>query len=74
MTLRVPRVRLAQMSEDQMPHAEMRIVLELTSEGGTVSGTLTSANGSRSFWGWLELMSALELAAGTSPGQELANR
>jgi hypothetical protein len=51
----------------------MRIVLELSRENGTVSGTLNTAEGSRSFWGWLELMSALELAAGASPG-ELSRR
>jgi hypothetical protein len=43
--------------------APMRIVLELTSGDGTVSGTLITAQESRAFWGWLELMSALELAA-----------
>ena len=46
-----------------------RIVLELSSEGGTVSGTLSTAKESRSFWGWLELMSALELAIGAGPGE-----
>ena len=46
-----------------------RIVLELSSEGGTVSGTLSTAEESRSFWGWLELMSALELATGAGPGE-----
>jgi hypothetical protein len=45
----------------------MRIVLELSSDHGTVSGTLTTTEESRSFWGWLELMSALELATGSSP-------
>jgi hypothetical protein len=51
----------------------MRMVLELSSENGTVSGTLTTGEGSRKFWGWLELMSALELAAGASQG-ELSGR
>ena len=45
----------------------MRIVLELSSEDGTVTGTLTSGEESRRFWGWLELMSALELATGIDP-------
>jgi hypothetical protein len=49
--------------ESQEPGPAMRIVLELSSENGTVSGTLATADGSRTFWGWLELMSALELAA-----------
>ena len=57
------------MSEDgEAPAVTRRIVLELSSEGETVSGTLTTAEESRSFWGWLELMSALELATGASPG------
>ena len=63
------------MGEDgEAPAMTRRIVLELSSEGETVSGTLTTAEESRSFWGWLELMSALELAAGPGPGQEMANR
>jgi hypothetical protein len=45
----------------------MRIVLELSNENGTVTGTLTTGRESRSFWGWLELMSALELATGIDP-------
>jgi len=44
----------------------MRIVLELSTESGTVSGTLTTEEGNRRFWGWLELMSALELASGAA--------
>lgn len=44
-------------------------MLELSSEGETVSGTLTTAEESRSFWGWLELMSALELASGAGSGE-----
>jgi hypothetical protein len=52
----------------------MRIELELFSEDGSVSGALTTQDGTRTFWGWLELMSALELAAGTGPGQKVANR
>jgi hypothetical protein len=44
----------------------MRIVLELSSESGNVSGTLTTDEGSRRFWGWLELMSALELVTGAT--------
>jgi hypothetical protein len=44
----------------------MRIVLELSPESETVSGTLTTDDGSRRFWGWLELMSALELATGAT--------
>ena len=46
------------------PDSATRVVLELSSQKGTVSGALITAEGSRSFWGWLELMSALELAAG----------
>lgn len=58
------------MSEDGEASAiTRRIVLELSSEGETVSGTLTIAEESRSFWGWLELMSALELATGAGPGE-----
>jgi hypothetical protein len=57
------------MSENpEAPAMTTRIVLELSSEDGTLSGTLTTAAESRSFWGWLELMSALELATGASPG------
>lgn len=52
----------------EAPAATTRIVLELSSEDGTLSGTLTTAAERRSFWGWLELMSALELATGASPG------
>ena len=44
----------------------MRIVLELSPERETVSGTLTTDDGSQRFWGWLELMSALELATGAT--------
>jgi hypothetical protein len=62
------------MSEEKnVPGPTMRIVLELSSENGNVSGTLTAAEETRGFWGWLELMSALELAAGASPG-ELSRR
>jgi hypothetical protein len=57
------------MSDDpEAPAMTTRIVLELSSEDGTPSGTLTTAAESRSFWGWLELMSALELATAASPG------
>jgi hypothetical protein len=42
----------------------MRIVLDLSTETENVSGTLTTEDGSRRFWGWLELMSALEKATG----------
>jgi hypothetical protein len=58
------------MNEAREAPAAMRIVLELSSEDGTVSGTLTTSHESRSFWGWLELMSALELAAGARPRAE----
>jgi hypothetical protein len=58
------------MSETREAPAVMRIVLELSSEDGTVCGTLTTSQQSRSFWGWLELMSALELATGAGPGTE----
>ena len=44
----------------------MRIVLELSPESETVCGTLTTDDGSQRFWGWLELMSALELATGAT--------
>lgn len=58
------------MVEDgEAPAMTRRIVLELSSEGGTVSGTLTTAEESRSFWGWLELMSALELATGAGSSE-----
>jgi hypothetical protein len=58
------------MSEDrEASAATRRIVLELSSEGETVSGTLTTAEESRSFWGWLELMSALELASGAGSAE-----
>ena len=56
----------------------MRVVLELSTENGTVSGTLTTDAGSRRFWGWLELMSALELAtdptvaSAVTPADQLA--
>jgi hypothetical protein len=55
------------MEEKETPDPATRIVLELSSENGTISGALITAEGSRSFWGWLELMSALELAAAASP-------
>jgi len=57
----------------KVPGPGIRIVLELSRENGTVSGTLNTAERSQSFWGWLELMSALELAARASPG-ELSRR
>jgi hypothetical protein len=58
------------MNEDREASAvTRRIVLELHSEGGTVSGTLTTAEESRRFWGWLELMSALELATDAGPDE-----
>jgi hypothetical protein len=58
------------MSEERkLPGPGMRIVLELSSENGNVSGTLTAAEETRGFWGWLDLMSALELAAGANPGE-----
>jgi hypothetical protein len=53
--------------ESQEADQANRIVLELRSENGAVSGALITAEGNRSFWGWLELMSALELAADDSP-------
>jgi hypothetical protein len=53
--------------ERKAPGMAMRIVLELSREDGTVTGTLTTGRESRSFWGWLELMSALELATGVDP-------
>jgi hypothetical protein len=52
--------------EPKAPGVTMRIVLELSAESETVSGTLTTDEGSRRFWGWLELMSALELATGAT--------
>ena len=58
------------MNEAAEASAAMRIVLELSSEDGTVSGTLTTSQESRSFWGWLELMSALELATGAGSSAE----
>ena len=62
------------MSEDRKaPAVTTRIVLELSSEDGTLSGTLTTPAESRSFWGWLELMSALELAAGAGTGLKPVN-
>jgi hypothetical protein len=67
MTSGAPGPKLAVMSDDRtVSAAPMRIVLELSNVSGTVAGTLTTADENRSFWGWLELMSALELAAGTS--------
>jgi hypothetical protein len=68
MTSGVPRSRLGAMCEERTASGmPMRIVLELSSEGETVAGRLTTADESRSFWGWLELMSALELATGIDP-------
>jgi hypothetical protein len=68
MTLRALPQTLGAMSEKgKATPMPMRIVLELSSENGTVTGTLTSGEESRSFWGWLELMSALELATGIDP-------
>jgi hypothetical protein len=55
--------------ERKVPGPAMRIVLELSRENETVSGTLTTAEESRGFWGWLELISALERAAGANPGE-----
>jgi hypothetical protein len=55
--------------ERDMPGPARRIVLEFSTGNGTVSGALITSEGSRSFWGWLELMSALELAAGETREQ-----
>jgi hypothetical protein len=59
--------------EGKLSGPAMRIALELSRENGTVSGTLNTAEGSQAFWGWLELMSALELAAGAGQ-RELSRR
>ena len=42
-----------------------RVQLELDADPGAIHGTLEHGDGTRErFWGWLELMAALERAAG----------
>ena len=47
-----------------------RVVVELATEAGTVAGTITTARGDRPFWGWLELMSEVERAAGDAARED----
>ncbi len=51
--------------QEEIAARTVRITLELSSENGTVHGTLRAGERTRSFRSWLELMSALELATGT---------
>jgi hypothetical protein len=63
---------VARTVDGQAPGAGRRVVVELAAEEGTVSGRITTSDGDRPFWGWLELMSALERAAegGVVPAEE----
>jgi len=47
-----------------------RVVVELEAKAGTVAGTITTAQGDRPFWGWLELMSEVERVAGDDAARE----
>jgi hypothetical protein len=59
--------RLERMHDASEPTASdgdhNRVVVDLATGPPTISGTLTSTLGSRSFWGWLELMRELERVA-----------
>jgi hypothetical protein len=53
-------------------HQAQRVTLELELGPDAIHGTLEDGDGTRErFWGWLELMAAVERAAGaTSSSQE----
>ena len=74
MTLRAPERNIAFMNRMQLNtqgrSGNTTIVLEVRSDRGTVRGNVIAPGGEQSFWGWLELMSALEHATG-GPSQDV---
>jgi hypothetical protein len=57
------------------PDQPVRVVLELADDPDAMHGTVEHADGRREpFWGWLDLMSALERCLRTADGSRAADR